>query len=93
MIGLCTRLLYPVYRSKISPEVRGVYDYIEELPEQSVFLLSVVFDPASKPGCLTVAFSRHTGKTRGGTAMTLWVSGTGMADELVTKIAGRPATA
>src|SRR5207253_4690838 len=34
---------------KVSPEVRGVYDYIESLPEGSVFLLSLDFDPSSKP--------------------------------------------
>ena len=52
VIGLCTLmpLLYPVgLPIKISPEVRGVYDYIESLPEGSVFLLSLDFDPASKP--------------------------------------------
>jgi hypothetical protein len=41
VIGLCTLLplLYPVgLPIKISPEVRGVYDYIESLPEGSVFL-------------------------------------------------------
>ena len=31
---------------KVSPEVRGVYDYIESLPEGSVFLLSLDFDSA-----------------------------------------------
>src|SRR5207247_9228774 len=51
VIGVCTLLplLYPVgLPIKISPEVRGVYDYIESLPEGSVFLLSLDFDPASK---------------------------------------------
>jgi hypothetical protein len=52
VIGLCTLLplLYPVgLPIKISPEVRSIYDYIESLPERSVFLLSIDFDPASKP--------------------------------------------
>src|SRR5678816_3846445 len=52
VIGFCTLLplLYPVgLPIKISQEVRGVYDHIESLPEGSVFLLSLDFDPASKP--------------------------------------------
>lgn len=64
MIGLCTLLplLYPVgLPIKISSEVRGVYDHIESLPEGSVFLLSIDFDPASKPELYPQAISllRH----------------------------------
>ena len=93
MIGLCTLLplLYPVgLPIKISPEVRGVYDYIENLPERSVFLLSLDFDPASKPELhpQAVAILRHAfRKNLRVVAMTLWVSGTGMADQLVTQVA------
>ena len=52
VIGFCTLipLLYPVGLAiKVSPEVKSVYDHIETLPEGSVFLLSLDFDPASKP--------------------------------------------
>jgi len=93
VIGLCTLLplLYPVgLPIKISQEVRGVYDHIESLPERSVFLLSLDFDPASKPELYpqAVAILRHAFKKNlRVVAMTLWVSGTGMADELLTKIA------
>jgi hypothetical protein len=55
VIGLCTLLplLYPVgLPIKISQEVRGVYDHIESLPERSVLLLSLDFDPASKLSCI-----------------------------------------
>ncbi|MBI5671947.1 MAG: hypothetical protein HZC50_01480 [Nitrospirae bacterium] len=93
VIGLCTLLplLYPVgLPIKISSEVRGVYDHIESLPEQSVFLLSIDFDPASKPelypqaiALLRHAFRKHLRVV----TMTLWVSGTGMADQLVTQVA------
>jgi hypothetical protein len=93
MIGLCTLLplLYPVgLPIKISSEVRGVYDHIESLPERSVFLLSIDFDPASKPelypqaiALLRHAFRKHLRVV----TMTLWVSGTGMADQLVTQVA------
>jgi len=93
MIGLCTLLplLYPVgLPIRISSEVRGVYDHIESLPERSVFLLSIDFDPASKPelypqaiALLRHAFRKHLRVV----TMTLWVSGTGMADQLVTQVA------
>ena len=92
-IGLCTLLplLYPVgLPIKISPEVRGVYDYMESLPERSVFLLSLDFDPASKPELhpQAIALLRHAfRKNLRVVAMTLWVSGTGMADQLLTQVA------
>ncbi len=93
VIGLCTLLplLYPVgLPIKISSEVRGVYDHIESLPEHSVFLLSIDFDPASKPELYpqAIALLRHAFKKKLRViTMTLWVSGTGMADQLVTQVA------
>lgn len=93
VIGLCTLLplLYPVgLPIKISSEVRGVYDHIESLPEHSVFLLSIDFDPASKPELYpqAIALLRHAFKKNLRViTMTLWVSGTGMADQLVTQVA------
>ena len=93
VIGLCTLLplLYPVgLPINISPEVRGIYDYIEALPERSVLLLSLDFDPASKPELhpQAVALLRHAfRKDLRVVAMTLWVSGTGMADQLVKQVA------
>ncbi len=93
VIGLCTLLplLYPVgLPIKISSEVRGVYDHIESLPERSVFLLSIDFDPASKPELhpQAIALLRHAfRKNLRVITMTLWVSGTGMADQLVTQVA------
>jgi hypothetical protein len=93
VIGLCTLLplLYPVgLPIKISSEVRGVYDHIESLPERSVFLLSIDFDPASKPELYpqAIALLRHAFKKNLRViTMTLWVSGTGMADQIVTLVA------
>jgi hypothetical protein len=93
VIGLCTLLplLYPVgLPIKISSEVRSVYDHIESLPEQSVFLLSIDFDPASKPELYpqAIALLRHAfRKNLRVITMTLWVAGTGMADQLVTQVA------
>ena len=92
VIGLCTLLplLNPVgLPIKISPEVRNVYEYIESLPERSVFLLSIDFDPASKPELhpQAIALLRHAfRKNLRVVAMTLWVSGTGMADQLLKQV-------
>ncbi len=93
VIGLCTLLplLYPVGLAiRISPEVKAVHDYIESLPEGSVFLLSLDFDPASKPELYpqAVALLRHafTHNLRV-IGMTLWLPGTGMANEVITRIA------
>ncbi len=93
VIGLCTLLplLYPVgLPVRISSEVRGVYDHIESLPERSVFVLSLDFDPASKPELhpQAIALLRHAfRKNLRVVAMTLWVAGTGMADQLLTQVA------
>lgn len=93
LIGLCTLipLLYPVGLAiKVSPEVHGVYDYLDRLPEGSVFLLSMDFDPASKPELYpqAVALLRHAFKRNLRViGMTLWVTGTGMADQVITQVA------
>lgn len=93
VIGLCTLvpLLYPVgLPIKGTPEVRAVYDYIESLPDGSVFLLSMDFDPASKPelepqalALLRHAFSRNLRVI----VMTLWLPGTGLAEQTVNRVA------
>ena len=93
VIGLCTLvpLLYPVgLPIKGTPEVRAVYEYIESLPDGSVFLLSMDFDPASKPelepqaiALLRHAFSRNLRVI----AMTLWLPGTGLAEQTVNRVA------
>ncbi|MBH0177877.1 MAG: hypothetical protein HP491_08425 [Nitrospira sp.] len=93
VIGLCTLLplLYPVgLPIKISSEVRGVYDHIESLPERSVFFMSFDFDPASKPELhpQAIALLRHAfRKNLRVVTMTLWVTGTGLADQIVTQVA------
>jgi hypothetical protein len=93
VIGLCTLipLLYPVGLAiKVSPEVRRVYDYIDSLPEGSVFLLSLDFDPASKPELYpqAVALLHHAfRKNLRVIGMTLWLPGTGMANEVVSRVA------
>jgi hypothetical protein len=93
VIGLCTLLplLFPVgLPIRTSQEVQGVYDYIEGLPEGSVFLLSLDFDPASKPELhpQAIAILRHAfRKNLRVIAMTLWVTGTGLADQIISQIA------
>ena len=94
VIGVCTLLplLYPVGLAiKVSPEVRSVYDYIEALPEGSVFLLSMDYDPASKPELYpqAVALLRQAfRKNLRVIGMTLWLPGTGLAEQVMTKVAG-----
>jgi hypothetical protein len=93
VIGFCTLipLLYPVGLAiKVSPEVKSVYDYIESLPEGSVFLLSMDFDPASKPELYpqAVALLHHAFKKNLRViGMTLWLPGTGMASEVISRVA------
>jgi len=93
VIGLCTLLplLHPVGLAiNVSPEVRAVHDYIESLPPGSAFLLSMDFDPASKPELYpqAVALLRHAFKRNLRViGMTLWVSGTGMADQVISQVA------
>lgn len=75
---------------RISPEVQRVYDYIESLPEGSVFLLSMDFDPASKPELypMAVALLRHAfQRNLKVIGMTLWVTGTGMAEGVFSSVA------
>ncbi len=93
LIGICTLipLLFPMGLAiKTSPEVKGVYNYIESLPPGSVFLLSLDFDPASKPELYpqAIALLRHAfRKNLRVITMTLWVSGTGMAEHVVDQVA------
>ena len=89
VIGLATLLplLYPIgLPIKKSPEVVSIYDYIERLPEGSVFLLSMDFDPASKPELepQATALLRHAfRKNLRVIGVTLLVTGTGLAEQIV----------
>ena len=74
----------------ISPEVKNIYDHIESLPEGAVFLISMDFDPASKPEVYPQAISllRHAfQKNLKVIGMTLIVTGTGMAEEVMASVA------
>jgi hypothetical protein len=93
LIALATSLplLHPFgLPIKVSPEVRGVYDYIENLPEVSVFFLSLDFDPSSKPELepQAMALLRHAfRKNLRVIGMTHWLTGTGLADDIFSKVA------
>jgi hypothetical protein len=90
-LGTLLPLLHPFgLPIKVSPEVRGVYDYIESLPEGSVFLLSLDFDPSSKPelepqavALLRHAFRKHLRVI----GMTHWLPGTGLAESIFARVA------
>jgi hypothetical protein len=93
LIALATLipLLYPVgLPIRVSPEVKRVFDHIESLPAGSVFLLSLDFDPASKPELypMAVALLNHAFRRNlRVVSMTLWVTGTGMAEKVVSGVA------
>jgi hypothetical protein len=75
---------------KVSPEVQAVYDFIEALPEGSVFLLSLDFDPSSKPELepQAIALLRHAfQKKLRVIGMTHWLPGTGLADSIFSRVA------
>ena len=81
-------LLYPLgLPVRISPETQQLYDTLERLPERSVVLLSLDFDPASKPELypMTVSLLRHAfARNLRVVALTLWPAGTSMAESAVT---------
>lgn len=93
LIALATLipLLWPVgLPVRVSPEVQKIYDYINSLPEGSVFLLSLDFDPAAKPELypMAIALLNHAfRKNLRVIGMTLWVTGTGMAEKVFTDVA------
>lgn len=84
-------LLYPLgFPIRISPEVKRVYDYLESLSEGSVFLLSMDFDPSSKPELypMALALLRHAfRKNLKVIGMTLWLTGTGLAEKAISEVA------
>ncbi|MBI5211242.1 MAG: hypothetical protein HY927_14815 [Elusimicrobia bacterium] len=75
---------------KVTDSVRGVYDQIEKLPPRSTIAISFDFDPASKPELypMALAVTRHAfKKDLKVIGMNLWITGTGLADEILTAAA------
>jgi hypothetical protein len=93
LVGALTLVfvIHPVGMAlRVSPEVRRIYDYMEKLPEGSVFLLSMDFDPASKPELAPMADAllRHAFRKKFRVVvMTLWVTGTGLAESILNRVA------
>ncbi len=93
LIGVVTLipLLYPIgLPVRISPEVQRVYDYIEQLPEGATVVISFDYDPASKPELhpMTIAILHHAfGQNLKVIGMTLWPTGTSMAESVLAQIA------
>jgi len=94
LVGLA--VLFPLLHGpfklpvRVTPVVQQVYDKIESLPERSVFLISLDFDPSSKPELypMTVAVVRHAfQKNLRVLAMNLWITGTTMAEQIVSTVA------
>lgn len=93
LIALATLLplFYPVgLPVRVSSEVRSVYDTVEAMPAGSVLLLSLDFDPASKPELypMALAILRHAfRRDLRVIGVTLWVTGTGMAEQIFRRVA------
>ena len=92
LIGLVilVPLLYPIgLPVRVSAEAQRVYDYIERLPEGARMVVSLDYDPASKPELqpMTVAILRHTFRRKLRLiGLTLWPTGTSMAESELTRI-------
>jgi hypothetical protein len=84
-------LLYPVgLPIRVSPEVRRVYDYMENLSAGSLVLLSMDFEPGGKPELypMAVALLRHAfRKNLHVLGLTLWPAGAGLAETAFTEVA------
>jgi hypothetical protein len=93
LIGLATLLplSYPIgLPIRVSPEVRKVYDYIEQLPSGTLMLVSFDFEPGGKPELapMAVALLRHAFQRDLKVAgLTLWPAGTGLAESLLVQVA------
>lgn len=74
----------------VTPSVKYVYDYVENLPPGSPVLVSFDFDLGSKPELypMALAFVRHVfSKDLRIIGMNFWAPGTGLADEILTTAA------
>ena len=74
----------------VTPEVKDLYDYIEELPEDKVVLLTCDYDPGSMPELhpMTFAIVEHLCRRNIKFAVIeLWPAGLDMAKEALAEIA------
>jgi hypothetical protein len=93
LIGMATLLplLYPVgLPIRVSPEVRRVYDHMDQLPPGALILLSMDFEPGGKPELypMAVALLHHAfQKDLKVLGMTLWPAGAGLAETAFIEVA------
>ena len=84
-------LLCPLFiEINVNPEVKAVYDTIENLPNGSTVFLAMDFDPSSKPELYPMAEAvlRHCfRKNHKVIGMTFWVTGVGLGEKALTDIA------
>ncbi|HID11023.1 MAG TPA: hypothetical protein EYP17_06950 [Candidatus Latescibacteria bacterium] len=90
-VALLPLILGPFgFPSRVSPEVRAAYEKMESLPEGVPFLISMDFDPASKPELypMAEALVRHAFRRNLRViGMNLWVTGSGMAEKILSDVA------
>jgi hypothetical protein len=93
LIGAATLLplLYPIgLPIHPSPEVRKVFDYMENLQQGALVLVSFDFEPGGKPELypMAIAVLRHAFRRNlNVVGMTLWPAGTGMAESILSQVA------
>lgn len=81
---------FKVPGQKVSDSVRSMFEAIDTLPPGSPVLISMDYDPASAPELqpMSVAILRHAFKKNlRVVAMTLWQTGTGLAQSTVEELA------
>jgi hypothetical protein len=80
-------LIFPVgMQITITPEVQSVHDYIEQLPQGSVVLVALDFDPAAQAELypMSLAILRHAyAKKHKVIGMTMWISGVTLGDKIM----------
>lgn len=88
LVALSFPILVPLNLPGLRPSApsRALHKYIEDLPEGSKILISMDFDPASKPELapMGAAVIRHfLSKKHKVVVMTLWVTGTGLTHKIL----------
>jgi hypothetical protein len=89
-LAVAIPLLFPMgLPIKVTPEVRSVYDMIENLPEGSNILMSADFDPASQPELYPMMKSvmRHIVRKKHKLAITvLWPNGPNLVAQCIEEL-------
>lgn len=95
-LGIAAFVAIPLLRPvglpkvKVTPEVRALYDYIEEFPQDKVVLLTCDYDPGSKPELHPMTFAIMDQLCRRDirfAVMELWPAGPQMALDALDQVA------